>query len=196
MDTAKEAPAGEVVQTAEHLFRDYAPRVYRLARHLVGNDADAEDVTQDVFVQVLRKLPTFRAEAALPTWLYRVAVNAALACRRRRAAQTRHQVSGDPTDLAADGRHLVLGQDRANRPLDGAVDHEQHQLIAEAVARLPEEYRDVYVLADLEDLSCPQIAEIFGLSTAAVKSRLHRARLCMRRALAPYFAPKPPPAVG
>jgi RNA polymerase sigma-70 factor (ECF subfamily) len=177
----------ETARTAERLFVAYAPRIYRLARHLLGNDADAEDATQDAFVQVLRKLPTFRAEAALPTWLYRVAVNAALECRRRRAAHVRHQVPGDPTAFAADERRLAPVPHRPQRPLDCALDRETHQRIADAIAHLPEEYRAVYVLADVEELSCPQIGEILGLSTAAVKSRLHRARLFMRRALAPYF---------
>jgi RNA polymerase sigma-70 factor (ECF subfamily) len=184
---AGEPDPAETARTAERLFVAYAPRIYRLARHLLGNDADAEDATQDVFVQVLRKLPAFRAEAALPTWLYRVAVNAALNCRRRRTARARHQVRGDPTAFAADARHLASVQHWPKRPLDRALDHETHQLIARAIARLPEEYRAVYVLADVEELSCPQIAEILGLSTATVKSRLHRARACMRRTLAPYF---------
>ncbi len=176
----------ETARTTEQLYVDYAPRVYRLARHLLGNDADAEDATQDTFVQVLRKLPTFRAEASLPTWLYRVAVNAALACRRR-AARTRHQSPGDPASLAANGRHLAPVPRRPENPAGSALDHERHRLIEAAIAGLPEDYRDVYVLADVEELSAPAIAEILGLSTAAVKSRLHRARLWMRRALGPYF---------
>jgi RNA polymerase sigma-70 factor (ECF subfamily) len=181
-------PAGEVSKVAERLYEDYGPRVYRLARRLLGNDADAEDATQDTFVQVLRKLPSFRAEASLPTWLYRIAFNAALACRRRRAARARHQTSGDPAAFAADGGHLAPGSHRRGNPAGRALDHERHRLIEEAIRRLPEDYRDVYVLADVEELSCPEIAEILGLSVTAVKCRLHRARLRMRRTLAPYFA--------
>src|SRR5437588_13060937 len=69
--------------TAERIFRDYAPRVYALARRMLNNDADAEDVTQDVLLQVVRKLNTFRGEAAVGTWLHRITVNAALAQRPR-----------------------------------------------------------------------------------------------------------------
>src|SRR5215211_9086333 len=79
--------------TAEQVFRDYAPRVYNLARRMLGNDADAEDVTQDVLLQVVRKLDTFRGESAFPTWLHRVTVNAALAHRRKRATRQAHQAS-------------------------------------------------------------------------------------------------------
>src|SRR5438445_13663130 len=75
--------------TPEQVFRDYAPRVYNLARRMLGNDADAEDVTQDVLLQVVRKLDTFRGEAALPTWLHRVTVNAAPATPPNRANKRR-----------------------------------------------------------------------------------------------------------
>src|SRR6476469_9205310 len=71
--------------TPELVFRDYAPRIYHIARRMLGNDADAEDVTQDVLLQVIRKLDTFRGESVLGTWLHRVTVNAALAHRRKRA---------------------------------------------------------------------------------------------------------------
>src|SRR5437773_4553350 len=73
--------------TPDQVFRDYAPRVYNLARRMLGNDADAEDVTQDVLLQVVRKLDTFRGESAFPTWLHRVTVNAALAHRRKLATR-------------------------------------------------------------------------------------------------------------
>src|SRR5438270_6748560 len=76
--------------SAEQVFYDYAPRVYNMARRMVSNEVDAEDVTQDVLLQVVRKLPTFRGEAAFPTWLHRVTVNAALSHRRRQAVR-RHR---------------------------------------------------------------------------------------------------------
>src|SRR6266699_4974798 len=77
--------------TAERIFRDYAPRVYALARRMLNNDADAEDVTQDVLLQVVRKLDTFRGESQIATWLHRVTVNAALAHRRKRARRNERE---------------------------------------------------------------------------------------------------------
>src|SRR6266481_6123712 len=77
--------------TPDQVFRDYAPRVYNLARRMLGNDADAEDVTQDVLLQVVRKLDSFRGESAFPTWLHRVTVNAALAHRRKRAGRDKRR---------------------------------------------------------------------------------------------------------
>src|ERR1700730_5868953 len=91
--------------TAEQVFRDYAPRVYNLARRMLGNNADAEDVTQDVLLQVVRKLNSFRGESAFPTWLELVTVNAALAHRRKRAVHQESRVYDPLEDFAADGHH-------------------------------------------------------------------------------------------
>src|SRR6478735_2016862 len=97
--------------TPEQVFRDYGPRVYNLARRMLGNDADAEDVTQDVLLQVVRKLDTFRGESAFPTWLHRVTVNAALAHRRRRSTRQSHQ-SPEPLDKVLD-----IGHPHSNGPM-------------------------------------------------------------------------------
>jgi RNA polymerase sigma-70 factor (ECF subfamily) len=173
--------------TPEKVFEEYAPRVYHLARRLLGNTTDAEDVTQDVFLQVVRKLPTFRGEAAFSTWLYRVTVNAALAYRRKRALRQLAPLPEPLEDFREDGNHRAPVRRWTSRPDHQALDREAHQRIEEAIAGLPEIYRDVYVLADVEALPNAEIAGILGLSVAAVKSRLHRARLLMRKALSPYF---------
>src|SRR5436309_11907274 len=93
--------------TPDQVFRDYAPRVYNLARRMLGNDADAEDVTQDVLLQVVRKLDTFRGESALSTWLHRITVNAALAHRRKRALRSQHQAVDPLEHFLEDGHHLA-----------------------------------------------------------------------------------------
>jgi RNA polymerase sigma-70 factor (ECF subfamily) len=176
--------------TADRVFRDFAPRVYNLARRMLGNDADAEDVTQDVLLQVVRKLDTFRGESAFPTWLHRVTVNAALAHRRKRANRQAHQ-SGEPLDAVLDDGdgHPHPGSLRpwSISPDQPVLDAETHELIEQAIGKLPETYRDVYVLADVEGMPNADIAEMLGMSVAAVKSRLHRGRLLMRDALAPHF---------
>src|SRR5437667_6476822 len=93
--------------TPAQVFTDYAPRVFNLARRMLGNDADAEDVTQDVLLQVVRKLNTFRGEADLTTWLHRITVNAALAHRGKRARREEHEVH-DPLDhFHEDGHHRL-----------------------------------------------------------------------------------------
>src|SRR3954471_18566967 len=93
--------------TPDRVFRDYAPRVYNLARRILANDADAEDVTQDVLLQVVRKLDTFRGDAAFTTWLHRVTVNAALA-NRRKAHNRQEKTVADPLEaFIDDGKHLM-----------------------------------------------------------------------------------------
>jgi RNA polymerase sigma-70 factor (ECF subfamily) len=169
--------------TAEQVFTEHARRIYGLVRGLVGNAADAEDVTQQVFLRVVRGLGSFREESALSTWLNRVAVNEALDFRRRRASRR-----------GADGPRPDDREDRPAEPrwpgptpLAALLAQERHDLIERAIARLPPPYRDVVVLAERQELSNDEIARLLGLSVAAVKSRLHRARLMLRRALAPYF---------
>jgi RNA polymerase sigma-70 factor (ECF subfamily) len=176
--------------TEEEIFRKYASRVYNLARRMLGNDADAEDVTQDVFVQVLRNLPTFRGEAAFSTWLYRIAVNTTLTYRRKRAVRKAYSLAEPFQEFADNGEHRRPLRRWAPGPEQLALDREAHQLIEKAIGQLPEMYRDVYVLADVEGLPNADIADMLGLSVAAVKSRLHRARLLMRTLLAPYFEEK------
>jgi RNA polymerase sigma-70 factor (ECF subfamily) len=156
---------------------------------LLGNEADAEDVSGQVFLQVVRKLDSFRGKSAFSTWLNRVAVNAALAYRKQRGTRRRRELPEVVEEFAADGRHLrpvrpVIG------PLPEILARETHELIDSAILRLPERYRDVFVLADVEERTNQEIADLLGLSLAAVKSRLHRARLMMRKELAPYFEEK------
>jgi RNA polymerase sigma-70 factor, ECF subfamily len=190
---ATQVVAGEhapVLLTEEEIFRKYAPRVYNLARRMLGNDADAEDVTQDVFVQVLRNLPRFRGESAFSTWLYRIAVNTTLTYRRKRAVRKAYSLAEPFQGFADNGEHRKPVRRWAPGPEQLALDREAHQVIEHAIGQLPEMYRDIYVLADVEGLSNADIAAMLGLSVAAVKSRLHRARLLMRNFLAPYFEEK------
>ncbi len=165
--------------------------MYNLARRMLGNDADAEDVTQDVLLQVLRKGHSFRGEASLPTWLHKVTVNAALSHRRRRARRQEHE-HADPLNLFEEGGgHAHPVRPWSIAPESVLEDRETAQLIEDAIAKLPEVYRDVYVLADVEGLPNAEIADMLGLSVPAVKSRLHRARLLMRQSLAPHFEEVP-----
>jgi RNA polymerase sigma-70 factor (ECF subfamily) len=173
--------------TAEEVFRAHAPRVYRLALRLLGGTADAEDVTQDVLLQVVRKLGTFRGEAELTTWLHRVTVNAALVHRRRRAPRLAREVHVPSEGLADRGRPDAGVPSRDPLPEKQLLDGELERQIERAIARLPEKYRDAFVLAEVEKLPSAQIGELLGLSAAALKSRLHRARLLLRDALGPYL---------
>ncbi len=173
--------------TVEQVFHDYAPRVYHVARRMLSNDLDAEDVTQDVFLQVARKLPTFRGDSAFPTWLHRVTVNAALAHRRKRAVYEGLYVSTSEQEFLEEGQRPGTARPWVSRPEEALLDGEIRQVIEKAIRRLPETYREVFVLADVEGLSNAEIGERLELGLSAVKSRLHRARQLMREALTPYF---------
>jgi RNA polymerase sigma-70 factor (ECF subfamily) len=173
--------------TAEQIFYDYAPRVYNMARRMVRTDADAEDVTQDVLLQVVRKLPTFRGESALPTWLHRVTLNTALSHRRKQAVREERRSRDSFDFVLADEPIPVAGWDGASAPEAQLLSRETRALIERAIADLPPIYRTVFVLADVEGLANAVIAGRLGLSLPAIKSRLHRARQYLRGALAPYF---------
>jgi RNA polymerase sigma-70 factor (ECF subfamily) len=180
-----ESPTAPV--TPEFVFREYAPRIYNIARRMLGNDADAEDVTQDVLVQVIRKLDTFRGDSQLSTWLHRVTVNVALAYRQKRANRQKHETH----ETAEVSLEIVPAGSPVKRwnvgPEEPVLAAEQAQIIEHAIGELPGPFRDVYVLADVEGLPNSEIADMLGLSVPAVKSRLHRARLRMRDSLAPHF---------
>jgi RNA polymerase sigma-70 factor (ECF subfamily) len=173
--------------TAEQVFHQYAPRVFHLARRILGNDADAEDVTQDVLLQVVRKLDSFRGDSDLFTWLHRVTVNAAIAHRSRRARREEHELHDAHNHFLESGSHAKPMRPWSVGTDQQALNHEREKMIETAIARLPETYRDVFVLADVEGLSNAEIGDMLQLSLPAVKSRLHRSRMMMRDALAPHF---------
>jgi RNA polymerase sigma-70 factor, ECF subfamily len=169
---------GENAATAEEVFYAHAPLVYNVAHRVLGNEADAEDVTQEVLLRVLHKLDSFRGEGRLESWLHRVTVNAAL-LHRRKSIRRREREKDVP--LATQARENSAANDS---PAQRLLDSETRELIERAIDRLPKMYREVYVLADIEELSNADIAEILQLGVTAVKSRLHRARAMMREALA------------
>jgi len=176
--------------TPELVFRDYAPRIYNIARRMLGNDADAEDVTQDVLLQVVRKLDTFRGDSQIATWLHRVTVNAALAHRQKRANRQKHEARETDEEALGAGSSPTPGRKWDVGPEETVLAAEQAGIIENAIEQLPEPFRDVYVLADVEGLPNNDIGDMLGLSLPAVKSRLHRARLQMRDLLAPHFEGK------
>ncbi len=182
MTTATDQPV-----TAEMVFREHAPRIYHIARRMLNNDADAEDVTQDVLLQVIRKLDTFRGDSQLTTWLHRVTVNAALAFREKRANRQKHETADAADDLLEIAPSSGVVKRWNVKPDEPVLEAEQTAAIEKAIGELPGPFRDVYVLADVEGLPNDEIADMLKLSVPAVKSRLHRARLRMRDSLAPHF---------
>jgi RNA polymerase sigma-70 factor (ECF subfamily) len=170
----------------------YQARVYRLACRLTS-DTDAPDVLQDTFLQVYRRLSSFRGESQFATWLYRVATNTAL--MHRRASQRRPSESLERylPRFDADGAHVATPAElQVTAHADEQLDR---QILAEkardAIERLPDLYRAAFVLRDLEGLSTTDVARTLGVEAATVRQRVHRARLMVRGYLSDLMGVKP-----
>ena len=173
---------------AEALVRAYGDRVYRLALRITGNAADAEEVVQDTLWTVTRKIDTFRGTAAFGSWVYRITANAAYQKLRGRRSQ-RHEVSWEDVAPAFDekGRHVEVTVDWSRRLKDPAIEGELKSMLGDAIDALPADYRTAFLLHDVEGLSNPEIAQTLQVRLGTVKSRVHRARLFLRRRLADYM---------
>lgn len=168
---------GDVDAFAE-LVRRYEQRVRSVLFRLLDDDRDVEEATQDAFLQAWRNLDRFRGDAAVFTWLYRIAVNEALARLRRKRVQT--------TDIDELAETAPLAADPAHEPERAAEAAELHGFLAACIRRLPPDYRAPLVLRDVIGLSNQEVADVLELSVAAAKSRIHRARMQIREQLAKW----------
>jgi RNA polymerase sigma-70 factor (ECF subfamily) len=163
------------------LIGRYETKVYSLAMKMLRNPEDAEDVLQETFLRAYRGLKSFRGNSTFSTWIYRITANSALMKLRKKQLPT---VSIED----ADEREVPLNiADWAPGPVEQLLTLETQQAMSEAIESLPAEFRQVFVLRDLEGHSNADVAEILDLSVAAVKSRLHRARLKVRNHLTRFF---------
>ncbi len=167
-----QASAAGDEQAFEHLYRHYSRRVYSLCLRILGDPTDAEDVTQEVFLQVYRKLKTFRGDSAFTTWLYRLTVNAALMHLRK--STVRHEQAEDDEQIKIMTDHAA--RERRNRVLDRLA-------LERAIQALPPGYRTVFILHDVEGYEHEEIARMLGISVGTTKSQLHKARLRLRQIL-------------
>ncbi len=175
---------GEALET---LMSRYASRIYRLAYGITRSAPDAEEVVQDVFLQIVNKGAGFEGRAALGSWIYRITTNVSL--NKRRGKRRELETSLDellPTFLPdghrAGARAFVVA-DWSSTPDRELLAGESRRLLEAAIDRLPAHYRAVLVLRDVEELSNEEVAEIVGDTVAAVKTRLHRARMALREQL-------------
>ena len=180
------------VEALEALMTRYASRVYRLAFGITRNDADAEEVVQDVFWSVFRKIGSFEGRSGFGTWIYRVTANAALIKRRGKRAQIEVYLEDWlPTfkeDGHREGDRALLLADWSDSPEAELTSRETQALVRRAIAALPGPYQVVVLLRDMEGLPNEEIAEIVGETVASVKSRLHRARMALREQLTRLLA--------
>ncbi|MEO2089916.1 MAG: sigma-70 family RNA polymerase sigma factor [Gemmataceae bacterium] len=170
----------------EELVTRLQPRVYRLARRMLGESHDAEDVTQQTFLSLVEHLDGFRGESSVVTWVLRIAANHALKLlRKRRGLPTVPLAEAD--DGYADLPHPQSIAPWRDDPADLAGRHETRRLIDRALTDLDDKYRAVFVLRDVEGFSVKETADLLGISEANVKVRLLRARLALREKLTATF---------
>ncbi|HLE26238.1 MAG TPA: sigma-70 family RNA polymerase sigma factor [Thermodesulfobacteriota bacterium] len=165
----------------EAIFNHYVSRVYRQAFKFVGNEADAEDVVQDVFLLVYRKANSFLGKSEFSTWLYRLTANAALTKLRQRKKQKEVSLDEYLPKFRKDGHHLVRPVVDWTQEVDKFVAIKEYsQIIKEAMEKLSPMDKAVVVMSDMEEMSNPEISATLGITVQAVKARLHRARLFLR----------------
>ena len=169
------------------LVQRYEKALYNFARKMCSEPRDAEDVVQDTFLNVYKYLADFRYETKFKNWLYRIATSACIKKRRKSKFAPPRELSLEeflPQDEAAVEQQVPAW---ATLPLDQVLNEELNRTLKQAIAELPEKYRVVLVLRDIEGFSTEESAQILNLTPANIKVRLHRARLFLRDKLKTYF---------
>jgi len=181
-------------QAFSTLVVTYEKRIYQLVWRMLGSREEAEDLTQEVFVQVFRSIHTFRGDSKLGTWLYRIAVN--LAKNRTMYLARRHQrshsdiVDSEAVDTHERAQGITAGETR--RPDTDLVGTRTERIVIECLQALDAEHRELLVLRDVECLTYEEVAAITGLVSGTLKSRLHRARALLKEAVEARLGEKVP----
>jgi RNA polymerase sigma-70 factor (ECF subfamily) len=170
----------------EHAFNQlveaYEQQVFRLVHRILGRRDEAEDMAQEVFVQIFKAVGQFRGDSKLSTWIYRIAVN--LCKNRLKYLSRRHDGAQDEFEAVAERARLSQAKgliSAAVAPPDQVVEgYQLEQIVHRSLAEIDAEFREVLVLRDVEDLTYEEIAEITGLADGTVKSRIHRARTLLK----------------
>ena len=159
----------------EVIMRRYNQRLYRVARAILRNDGEAEDVIQDAYVRAYEHLDQFAGKAAFSTWLTRIAIHEALARKRRNGRMEELETVQNKDD------RLTILKSSAPDPEAQTAQSETRQLLAEAIESLPDDYRTIVVMRDVEEMNVAETASSLEVSEAVVKTRLHRAHAMLRK---------------
>jgi RNA polymerase sigma-70 factor (ECF subfamily) len=174
---------------AEDLVAAYGDRAGRLAIRITGNAHDAEEAVQDAFLSIIRKIETFRGDSAFGSWVYRIVANASYQrCRSRRGRDADVSLEKVLPVFDERGRHVWPIADWSKSADDPARRTELRTALSSAIDELPADYRAAMLLRDVEGLSHREIAETLGLTVVNVKTRVHRARLFLRKRLDAHFS--------
>ncbi len=167
----------------DKIYRDNVDLIYRYANRLCGETEAAKDLVQETFLNAYRGFKEFRGDAQASTWLYTIASRACLRMRRKRKGEPQRELSLDEFIPSSEGEfHLQIPMEGLT-PEEALQNKELRQALDHAIAALPKKYQMVLILRDMEGLSTKEAGTIVGLNERAVKSRLHRARLFVRREL-------------
>ena len=173
-------------QLYHELIRPHERKVYLMALSFLKNEADAEDVAQEAFLKAFRSLASFRSEAKFSTWLISITLNEARS-RLRRQSRIRTESLDQTSDDGTETISPALLRDWHEIPSEAVERREVREMLQAAVAALPPIYKSVFMLRDVQELSVNETAEALGISVAAVKVRLHRARIMLQKQLTPQL---------
>jgi RNA polymerase sigma-70 factor, ECF subfamily len=168
----------------EHIVRAYSPRLLRVARRFLQSEEDARDAVQDAFVAVFKSIATFGETSALSTWLHRIVINASLMKLRSQRRHPEEDIEPLLPTFSDDG-HQTADSVPWDTPETAAERAELQSIVRASIAQLPETYRVVLLMRDIEELTTEETAEALGITANAVKVRLHRARQALRGVLDP-----------
>jgi RNA polymerase sigma-70 factor (ECF subfamily) len=171
----------------EQLVRDYGGRMLAVCERLLFNHEDARDAVQEAFFSAFRSIPSFDGRSQFATWLHRIAINAALMKLRSKRRHPEQSIDDLLPRFLTDGHRENPGPRWAGSINNLVETRETQQLIRDKIEALPESYRNVLILRDIEELDTETVAELLGLTPGAVKVRLHRARQALRALLEPIF---------
>jgi RNA polymerase sigma-70 factor (ECF subfamily) len=166
-----------------YLMAVYRNPVYNMVYHIMGDESDAADVLQNVFVKIIRGIKQFREGSSLKTWIYRIAVHEALNYRRSWFRRKRREVFSLDDDQHGQTAVETRNTSSPGSPFELVEQHERQELVHRALRSLAEPYRTVVVLREVENLSYEEIGEVLGVAGGTVKSRLKRGRELLRRKL-------------
>jgi RNA polymerase sigma-70 factor (ECF subfamily) len=187
------APPLHDAVTFDRLYREHVDRIFRFAQRLCGQTDDAKDLVQDTFLNAYRGLKDFRGEASFTTWLYTIAARACTRMRRRRKGEPERELSLEEFIPTSEGEFRLQIAAKGLSPQQALENKQLRRALQQAIGKLPKKYRLVLVLRDMEGLTAKEVGSIMGLNERAVKSRLHRARLFVRRELSARGIAAPQP---
>ena len=184
MSSSEPSPSSTAAEPDfDRIYRDYVDLIYRFAHRLCGESEAAKDIVQETFLNAYRGIKGFRGDAQLSTWLYTIASHACMRMRRKRKGEPKRELSLEEFVPTSEGEFRLQVPVEGLSPEQALQNKQLRRILDHAIGTLPAKYRMVLVLRDMEGLSAKEVGAIMRLNERAVKSRLHRARLFVRKEL-------------